>query len=600
MRCSVRSFWIALAALISFGAVAHIHAAALTTNKWTWGSGFWHHGTNWTNNAISAPGVAPTTNDYLALLQYGVTFVAVVGPETPQENLTINRLLVASASSSKSNWLVVSNLNVSGKTFRLLDHAMIGGRDNQQSRLIITNSTVIVDGSRGGTLTVSNGHVVIQTNGLLILTNGAEARIAHDYSGFLNIAGGTFRIADADFNIGTNAIGNVTLNGGLLDIGRTLSIGHDSSGTGTVFMAAGLIRALDTNSNTEVGAHGTGFLIVSNGIGHFDDVSVGRHAPWFGTYRLHGGTNYASDVSMGRFVGSKGFFTNTGGHLILSGYLYAGRESTGTVVVAGGFISAQGLVVAQTNHTSGTATFLGGTSVFSGFSRVGSIGSTGTVLAAGSSSLICTNSTNTAVMDVIRGSVTISNGTHAFDTVVLTNTGVFRILGGTSSVHQILATNGAPFIIGNGVNPVTVHLTGGSSVFKNGLLINTNATVIGSGALVGNVTNCGTLIASGGPIVIPGTFTNCNTTNTQNGGSFRYTSPAANIANRFISIAPLGPDLLITYRTTNGFFYTPEYKRAFTDPFWIPLRTTLGNNLPASFQDHHEDDPRRIYRIRIQ
>jgi hypothetical protein len=579
--------------------VAASSHAAFTTNHWNWGSGFWHHGTNWTNFG-AATSLLPSTNDSLVLIQYPNPAIVTILPETAPANLTINELMVATRASTRSNWLAVVDLNHSNRVFRILSHARIGGRDNNRGQFIITNSTVIIDGSKGGTLTVSNGIVHVQDGGLLILTNGAEARIAHDYVGFVNIVGGTLRITDADFNIGTNSIGHVTVNGGLLDIGRTLSIGHDSSGTGTVFMAAGLLKALDTNSNTEVGAHGTGFLIVSNGIGRFDDISVGRHAPWFGTYRLHGGTNYASDVSMGRFVGSKGYFTNTGGNLIMSGYLYAGRESTGTIVMADGFISAQGLVVAQTNKTFGTATFLGGTSVFSGFSRVGSIGSTGIVLAAGSSSLICTNSTNTGVMDVIRGSLTISNGTHAFDTIVLTNTGIFRILGGTSSVHQILSSNGAPFVIGDGVNPVTVHLTGGSSVFKNGLLINTNATVVGSGALVGNVTNCGTLTASGGPIAIPGTFVNCNTTSTENGGTFRYTSPATNIANRIISIAPLGPDLLITYRTTNGFFYTPEYKRSFTDPFWIPLRSTLGNNLPASFQDHHEDDPRRIYRIRIQ
>src|SRR6185503_3835440 len=95
---------------------------------------------------------------------------------------------------------------------------------------------------------------------------------------------------------------------------------------------------------------------------------------------------------------------------------------------------------------------------------IGSTTSTGTVSVTGGS-FACTNATNTAITDVVRGSLTVSNGAVAFDTVVLTNTGTLRFFGGTSVVDQLTVSNGAPLVIGNGSNAVTVRLVGGGSTF---------------------------------------------------------------------------------------------------------------------------------------
>src|SRR4051794_1398138 len=83
-------------------------------NSWTWGAGgFWRFGTNW------SLGSAPGTNTTLVQLSAsGAAKTIIVDANGSPTNLTINGLLVSSLS-SKSNWLVISNLT-SANPFRIL------------------------------------------------------------------------------------------------------------------------------------------------------------------------------------------------------------------------------------------------------------------------------------------------------------------------------------------------------------------------------------------------------------------------------------------------------------------------------------------------
>ena len=105
-----------------------------------------------------------------------------------------------------------------------------------------------------------------------------------------------------------------------------------------------LFRSNSTNANTEIGQHGGGQITLSNGVCQFDDVSVGRHVGSHGTFRIFNGLCTGSDLSVGRLDGSYGVFSMAGGQLILSGILFAGRESTGTVTVTGLLMSTQNRV----------------------------------------------------------------------------------------------------------------------------------------------------------------------------------------------------------------------------------------------------------------
>ncbi len=565
------------------------------TNSWTWGAGgFWTSGTNW--SLLGAPG---TNSEAVQINAAGLSKTVIVDPSSSPTNLTINRLIVAS-SGTKSNWLAISNLTAANP-FRILGGASVEGPNSNQGRIIVTNSTVIFDGTNGlGGLTVSNGLVLVQSGASLLFTNGAMPTIGSGAVGSLTVlSNGVLKVALSNLVVGNalNGIGNMTV-GGTVDVGFTFTIGDDVSSTGTVVVAGGLLRAVNTNANAEIGQHGGGQLTLSNGVCQFDDISVGRHAGAHGTFRIFNGACSGSDLSIGRFDDAYGVFSMAGGQLTLSGDLYAGRGGTGTVSVTGGTITAKDFLVAVTNGTFGTATFSGGTSVFSGAIIVGSVGSTGTVVIAGGS-FSCTNPANSAVTDVVRGSITVSNGLAAFDSILLTNTGQLRFFGGTTMVDQVTVSNssGAPFVIGNGTNVLTVRLTGGGSTFYNGLVVSSNVTLIGSGAINGAVTNCGTIIADGAPLVFTGTVTNCGTITTTNGGTIRYGAAGSNVIT---DVRQIGPLIRLSFTTTNGVYYTPVFKNNFSDPLWLPLSTVPGNNSVRMVDDADTGHPQRFYRVRVQ
>src|SRR5689334_18340548 len=88
--------------------------SAATTNHWTWGaSGSWRAATNW--SLLAAPG---TNTSYVQINVGGGSKTVIVDTNGSATNLTINGLIVASLS-SKSNWLVISNLT-SANPFRIL------------------------------------------------------------------------------------------------------------------------------------------------------------------------------------------------------------------------------------------------------------------------------------------------------------------------------------------------------------------------------------------------------------------------------------------------------------------------------------------------
>src|SRR4051812_180350 len=89
--------------------------SSAAVNTWTWGgSGFWRAGTNW--SLLAAPGTNTTA---VQLNASGGNKTIIVDTNGSATNLTINGLIVASLSSTKSNWLVFSNLTAANP-FRIL------------------------------------------------------------------------------------------------------------------------------------------------------------------------------------------------------------------------------------------------------------------------------------------------------------------------------------------------------------------------------------------------------------------------------------------------------------------------------------------------
>ena len=597
-----------LAGCAWFFAVPAGHAAV---NSWTWGGGgFWSAATNW--SFLSAPG---TNSSAVQFAASGLSKTVIIDSSSSPTNLIINGLIVSSTG-SKSNWLVVSNLGAANP-FRILAGASIGGPANNQGRLIVTNSTVILDGTNGnGGLGVSNGLVIIQSGGELQFTNGAMATIGQGDVGLLNVlTNGALRVALSNLVVGgdINGIGTMTVAGGTVDVGFTFTIGDDMTSTGTVVVAGGLLRAASTNANTEIGQHGGGQLTLSNGVCQFDDVSVGRHLGSHGTFRIFNGLCTASDLSVGRFDASYGVFSMAGGQLILDGILFAGRESTGTVSVTGGTIQAKKFIAAVTNGTLATATFSGGTSVFSAEISIGSLGSTGLVTVSGGV-LICTNAASTARVDVVGGSLTITNNANVFfDTLAVTNQRGRIFLGsGNVTADQIIISNNLPFTVGGGTNVVTLRLSGGVNRFDNGLIVASNSTVIGDGVIYGNIINNGTIIAdrTNTTLIFYGSVTNSRTMLQTNGGTFDFRGALVNNGtiipkilspSRITDFRRTGTTNRISFTTLTGLTYSVEAALSLTNSSWFTITNNFpGNNAANFINDGTATNPSRFYRIKGQ
>ncbi|MBI5683511.1 MAG: autotransporter-associated beta strand repeat-containing protein, partial [Verrucomicrobia bacterium] len=93
------------------------------------------------------------------------------------------------------------------------------------------------------------------------------------------------------------------------------------------------------------------------------------------------------------------------------------------------------------------------------------------------------------------GTLTLNSGTVTVDRLYVTNgaSSVVNFNSGTLNSGGSTVNNGSLFRVGDGAGAATLHLTGGTHSFGNGLFINTNAFLTGVGALTGNITSSGAI-----------------------------------------------------------------------------------------------------------
>ena len=104
---------------------------------------------------------------------------------------------------------------------------------------------------------------------------------------------------------------------------------------------------------------------------------------------------------------------------------------------------------------------------------------------------------NGAFLAVRGGDFILQGGSATVDQLVSTYGSIGRVIlnNGMISAKRVAIDNGAPFVVGDGVQPAILQLEGGNSTFANGLIISSNAVLRGYGDIVNNVTNYGTIIA---------------------------------------------------------------------------------------------------------
>jgi hypothetical protein len=163
----------------------------------------------------------------------------------------------------------------------------------------------------------------------------------------------------------------------------------------------------------------------------------------------------------------------------------------------------------------------------------------------------------------------MSSGSITTDNLLLTNAaGQFTFAGGTVDTRDTTVANGLPFVIGNGITPATLHLSGGVHSFANGLVISANASLTGCGTILGTIVNHGTIATNCGP--------------------------------RITFVSHTGATSTISIPSASGKSYTLEYKNALSDTGWTSiLPAASGTGAPLILLDSTASGSKRFYRVQI-
>lgn len=425
---------------------------------------------------------------------------------------------------ANSNQVVVAGTNTlwinSGDLF-------VGNFGAGNSLRISNGATVRALNATVGANAGSVGNLVTVNAGSLTVTNAGSTSVLDVRRGRIDLDGGT--IVTDQLRL-TNASGRFTFNAGTLDTrvavinnGPAFTVGG-AAGSGP---ATWIVR-----SNVMPSTVAGGFVLGANAGNARLLLTNGATLQVAGTSTI--GQNMLATNSLA-LVSGPGSFWQTGGFLyvgfdgadnslvisnrgrVRSDFGFIGDSAGGghgnqvTVTGVDSSWSNSGSLYVGNAGSSNTLRILAGGVVLAGSVYVGADAmSTGNMLALTNGTLIVTNGSETAELDVRNGSAELSGGLLVVDELRVTNSGgSFSFNGGTVDVRGSRVANGNSFLIGDGSLAATFHLSGAATnrhVFADGLVIASNATLLGNGVLVGAVTNRGTLAAgdSAGSLRIEG------------------------------------------------------------------------------------------------
>jgi len=368
--------------------------------------------------------------------------------------------------------------------------------------------------SSGGILTVSGamsvvggisafGNSVINIQGGLL--SEGNTRIFRLYErGILNIDGGGRFTDGSGFEIGGGAAtdnAQVRIIDGSADL-RGVTIGL--RGTGTLAIgSAGIL----TNLNNDIS--------LANRPPSGNVVSHGRlysTGTVFNTGNLLIGRNFSNANATAMAIISGGTFLQMGNNTKV---VDVGRENTGSLIVEGGsFISTNSMRVGAVDRTGLMASRGDGTVLVTGSGALAvtnpsgnatiTIGTLGAVADADRAIGRLTVAGGSLDADVVRiqnGALTNSGGVSTIGSLIASNASAsIAFSAGTLNLGASIISNGQALVVGDGLQAAALNLTGnGSHLLADGLLVASNSVLLGSGSIVGGITNFGT-IAPGGPL----------------------------------------------------------------------------------------------------
>ncbi|MBI5397789.1 MAG: hypothetical protein HZA91_21020 [Verrucomicrobia bacterium] len=356
--------------------------------------------------------------------------------------------------------------------------------------LLITDGGRVVsyEGNIGGPST-SNNVVLVRDSGSLwkssslyvdaggsgnqlIIADGGQVESGGSYIGYsflssnnlVLVTGSGSRWKSGSLDVGSQGIGNqviVTSGGQLISGSGLIGVQDYSSNNSVLVNDSGSVWS--NSGSLIVGVFGSGNqLVVSNGgraVGTWDYVG------WFSSSNL-------------------ALITGTGSIWSNSDSLVVGDSGVGNqlIIADGGIIATPNVVVGV------TAT------------------STGNLVAVSGGNLYVTNTAANGTLEIHGGTLAFNGGTVSVNRFLATNfaNSVVTFNGGTLNSGSSTVNNSSVFRVGDGTSAATLHLLGGAHSFANGLFINTNGWLTGTGAITGIITNAGSIAPGDSPGIITG------------------------------------------------------------------------------------------------
>ncbi|MBI5820984.1 MAG: hypothetical protein HZA88_18595, partial [Verrucomicrobia bacterium] len=335
------------------------------------------------------------------------------------------------------------------------------------------NNTALVTGS--GSLWANNGSLYIGNFGSansLKISSGGQVQNSESYIGY-----GSASSNNAVLVTGSgSAWSNNAVHVGVYGSSNSLTIADGGQVVGwrgyiNLYAAASNNSALVTGAGSLWTNTGSMFVGMAGGQGNLTIANGGRVVNWLG-YLGHDSTSSNNTALV----------TDAGSLWRSTADLDVGLDGGGNYLT----VSNSGTVAAN--------------NIYVGFR----LPSTGNVLTVSGGNLLATNATANSILEVRNGTFNFNSGTVTVNRLLATNfaNSVVNFNGGTLNSGGSTFNNGSIFQVGNGTGTANLHLLGGTHSFANGLFVNTNGWLTGTGAITGVITNAGSIAPGDSPGIL--------------------------------------------------------------------------------------------------
>lgn len=505
------SLWRASTVQVGFGAGAN-NNQLIVSNGATVANGTAYIGPSpGTNNSVivTGPGSVFTNSSSLSVGGYGSLSLLMVtnggqvfsGADSGISGLNGSLPSASMITGPGSTWTSgYFNLGFTG------DRGMNQLAINNGGAFICTNTCNVAYNDNSNLLSVADSGSSLQCQSFVLGYNGiANQCVISNGARFvvtsLSTVEGTFS------GVSVTGPGTVWTNTGPLHFGQysnTLSVLNGA----TLADAAGYIYGNFGQPNTVIisGAHSLWYNAVGTSAGDFHMADSGGQLLVTNGGMLFEGTGYFGDATTGSpannafalIAGAGSAWTNVGNLYIgysgssnevlvtdsaklFSGGITLGFSGTGNQIVVSNsaFVGTTSLIIGNPNSLSNILTIAGGTLAVT---NAGSNGS--------------------AVND---GTLILNSGLFMSAIVGVTPPGNILFNGGTMQSSGMTDHNTNPFTVGDGTDAAVYQILGGIHSFTGGLVISSNALLIGSVPLTGSATIKGNVSVSNGGNIAPGT-----------------------------------------------------------------------------------------------